>query len=75
MIPMPVETKLKQDLTFMVASGPFLLAQGNFSALDELLRRAEEDSSVQALILVLDCRHDNLSFVTKYNLLARAFRR
>lgn len=36
----------------MVAAGPFLLANGNLSALEELLRRAEEDPSVQSLVLV-----------------------
>ena len=38
----------------MVASGPYLLANGNISAFEELLRRAEDDPTVQTLILV--CR-------------------
>ncbi len=36
----------------MIASGPYLLANGNLSALEELLRRAEEDPLIQILILV-----------------------
>lgn len=52
MIPPPVETKITGDVNFMIAAGPFLLANGNLSALEELLRRAEEDSTVQTLILV-----------------------
>lgn len=52
MIPRSVETNVKNDLNFMVAAGPFLLANGNLSALEELLRRAEEDPSVQSLVLV-----------------------
>jgi len=52
LIPNPIETKVTDDLTFMVAAGPFLLANGNFSAFEELLRRAEDDSSIQTLILV-----------------------
>ena len=43
---------MKHDLTFLVASGPFLLAQGNFNAFEELLRRAEDDSTIQTLVLV-----------------------
>ncbi|CAF1214864.1 unnamed protein product [Rotaria magnacalcarata] len=52
LIPRPTETKVKTDLNFMIASGPFLLANGNLSAFEELLRRAEEDPSVQSLILL-----------------------
>ncbi len=37
----------------MIASGPYLLANGNLSALEELLRRADEDPLIQTLILVL----------------------
>ncbi|CAF0819314.1 unnamed protein product [Rotaria sordida] len=47
-----IETKITHDLTFMIAAGPFLLANGNLSAFDELLRRAEDDSSIQTLILL-----------------------
>jgi hypothetical protein len=47
-----IETKIKNDVTFIVAAGPFLLANGNLSAFEELLRRAEEDPEVQTLILV-----------------------
>ncbi len=37
----------------MIASGPYLLANGNLSAFEEFLRRAEEDSEIQTLILVI----------------------
>jgi hypothetical protein len=37
----------------MIAAGPFLLANGDLSAFEELLRRAEEDSAIQTLILVV----------------------
>jgi len=37
----------------MIASGPYLLANGNLSAFEELLRRAEEDPEIQTLILVI----------------------
>ena len=40
----------------MIAAGPYLLANGNLSALEELLRRAEEDPDVQTLVLV--CREN-----------------
>ena len=40
------------DISFTVAAGPFLLANGNLSALEELFRRTEEDPTVQTLILV-----------------------
>ena len=36
----------------MIAAGPFLLANGNFNAFEELLRRTQEDRSIQILILV-----------------------
>ncbi|CAF2325762.1 unnamed protein product [Rotaria sp. Silwood2] len=52
LIPNEIETKIKHDLNFMIAAGPFLLANGNFSAFEELIRRAEEDSSIQTLILL-----------------------
>jgi hypothetical protein len=38
----------------MIAAGPYLLANGNLNAFEELLRRAEEDPMIQTLILV--CR-------------------
>ena len=41
----------------MIASGPYLLANGNTSALEELLRRAEEDSLIQTLIWVQSRSH------------------
>jgi len=37
----------------MIASGPYLLANGNLSAFEELLRRAEDDPKIQTLILVI----------------------
>ncbi len=36
----------------MIAAGPYLLANGNLSALEELLRRADNDPSIETLILV-----------------------
>lgn len=48
----PPTTKLKTDLNFLVAAGPFLLAQGNFTAFEQLIRRAEEDPTIQTLILL-----------------------
>jgi hypothetical protein len=39
-------------MTFIIAAGPYLLANGNLSAFEELLRRAEEDPMIQTLILV-----------------------
>lgn len=56
MVSRAIETKIPNDVSFMIAAGPFLLANGNLSALEELLRRAEEDSEVQTLILV--CREN-----------------
>ena len=52
MSPRPPTTKLRNELNLLVASGPFLLAQGNSTAFEQLLRRAEEDSTIQTLILV-----------------------
>ena len=48
-----METRIEQDLTFLVASGPFLLANGNLSAFEELIRRADQDPVMPTLILVL----------------------
>ena len=53
MIPHATETQIEHDLTFLVASGPFLLANGNLSAFEELLRRVEQDPAMPTLILVL----------------------
>ncbi len=36
----------------MIAAGPFLLANGDLSAFEELLRRADDDPTTQILILV-----------------------
>ena len=52
MIPRSIETNIRNDMTFMVAAGPYLLANGNLSAFEELLRRAEEDPAIQTLVLV-----------------------
>ncbi|CAF0929823.1 unnamed protein product [Adineta steineri] len=52
LVPHPIETKISNDISFMIAAGPFLLANGNLSAFEELLKRAEEDLSIQSLILL-----------------------
>ncbi|CAF1260599.1 unnamed protein product [Adineta ricciae] len=64
-IPPTTETKIANDLNFMVAAGPFLLANGNFSALEELLRRAVEDPSVQTLVLLGPFVDERSSYVQK----------
>ncbi|UJR33361.1 hypothetical protein I4U23_020809 [Adineta vaga] len=52
MISQAIETKIMNDLNLMMAAGPFLLANGNLNALEELLKRADEDSTIQMLILL-----------------------
>lgn len=52
MIPRPTETTISNDVSFMAAAGPYLLANGDLSAFEELLRRADGDPAVQTLILV-----------------------
>ncbi|CAF4384281.1 unnamed protein product, partial [Adineta steineri] len=52
LVPHPIETKISNDISFMIAAGPFLLANGNLSAFEELLKRAEEDLSIQSLVLI-----------------------
>lgn len=52
MSPRSSETTISNDVSFMAAAGPYLLANGDLSAFEELLRRADEDPAVQTLILV-----------------------
>lgn len=52
MIPRPIDTNISNDINFLIAAGPYLLANGDLSAFEELLRRADEDPAVQTLILL-----------------------